>query len=138
MAKLNQLVCKRPDWQIRYFLNIYESEEVLKDMKHFIATHTCFSEEARRAFIENTKTLTHKEMIEGTQTEKAKMVAHWMGKDEFFFCHWLADSEEAIHEALEAQGLADIIVTNANEMVRFVSASDLKDDPVGDPDDVLN
>ena len=69
-------------------------------MKHFIATHTCFSEEARRAFIENTKALTHKEMIEGTQTEKAKMVAHWMGKDEFFFCHWLADSEEAIHEAL--------------------------------------
>ena len=42
------------------------------------------------------------------------------------------------HEALEAQGLADIIVTNANEMVRFVSASDLKDDPVGDPDDELN
>ena len=59
-----------------------------------------------------------------------------MGADEFFFCHWLADSEESIHEALEAQGLADIIVTNANEMVRFVSASDLKDDPVGDPDDV--
>ena len=107
-------------------------------MKHFIATHTCFSEEARRAFIENTKDLTHKEMIEGTRTEKAKMVAHWMGKDEFFFCHWLADSEEAIHEALEAQGLTDIIVTNANEMVRFVSASDLKDDPVGDPDDELN
>ena len=42
------------------------------------------------------------------------------------------------YEALEAQGLTDIIVTNANEMVRFVSASDLKDDPVGDPDDVLN
>ena len=56
-------------------------------------------------------------MIEGTQTEKAKMVGHWMGKDEFlFFAYWLADSEEAIHEALEAQGLADIIVTNANEM----------------------
>jgi len=54
-------------------------------MKHFIATHTCFSEEARRAFIENTKALTHKEMIDGTKSEKAKLLAHWMGKDEFFF-----------------------------------------------------
>ena len=60
------------------------------------------------------------------------------GQGRVLFCHWLADSEEAIHEVLEAQGLADIIVTNANEMVRFVSASDLKDDPVGDPDDELN
>ena len=59
-------------------------------------------------------------------------------KTSSFFCHWLADSEEAIHEALEAQGLADIIVTNANEMVRFVSDSDLIDDPVGDPVDELN
>ena len=97
-------------------------------MKHFIATHTCFSEEARRAFIENTKSLTHKEMIDGTKSEKARLLAHWMGKDEFFFCHWLAVSED--------QGLADIIVTNANEMVRFVSASDLKDEPVGAPDDI--
>ena len=47
----------------------------------------------------------------------------------------IRDSEEAIHEVIEDQGLADIIVTNANEMVRFVSASDLKDEPVGDPDD---
>ena len=70
-------------------------------MKHFIATHTCFSEEARRAFIENTKALTHKEMIDGTKSEKAKLLAHWMGKDEFFFCHWLAVSEEAIHEVIE-------------------------------------
>ena len=58
-----------------------------------------------------------------------------MGNDECFFCHWLAVNEEAIHEVLEEQGLADIIVTNANEMERFVSASDLKDEPVGDPDD---
>jgi hypothetical protein len=55
-------------------------------MKHFIATHTCFSEEARRAFIENTKALTHKEKIEGTTSETAKLYTQWMGKDEFFIC----------------------------------------------------
>ena len=30
------------------------------------------------------------------------------------------------------------IVTNANEIEMFVSASDLKDEPVGDPDDQQN
>ena len=54
-------------------------------MKHFIATHTCFSEEARRAFIENTKSLTHKEMIDSTKSEKAELLAHWMGKMSSFF-----------------------------------------------------
>ena len=42
-------------------------------MKHFIATHTCFSEDARRAFIENTKSLTHKEMIDGTKIGKSQV-----------------------------------------------------------------
>ena len=49
-------------------------------MKHFIATHTCFSEEARRAFIENTKALTHKEMIEGTKSEVAKLLTPMINK----------------------------------------------------------
>ena len=66
-------------------------------MKYFLATHTCFSHETRRGFIEHSKTLTDRQMLEGVRTEKAQMLAHWMGKDEFFFCHWLAESEEAIH-----------------------------------------
>ena len=64
------------------------NQQACKKHETFIATHTCFSEEARRAFIENTKSLTHKEMIDGTKSEKAKLLAHWMGKDEFLFCHW--------------------------------------------------
>ena len=103
-------------------------------MKHFLATHTCFSHETRRGFIEHSKTLTDRQMLEGVRTEKAQMLAHWMGKDEFFFCHCLAESEEAIHEALDLQGLNEIIVTSANEMTRYISVLDIKDQPVGDPD----
>ena len=102
-------------------------------MKHFLATHTCFSHETRRGFIEYSKTLTDRQM-KGVRTEKAQMLAHWMGKDEFFFCHWLAESEESIHEALDLQGLNEIIVTSANEMTRYISVLDIKDQPVGDPD----
>ena len=103
-------------------------------MKHFLATHTCFSHETRRGFIEHSKSLTDRQMLEGVRTEKAKMLAHWVGKDEFFFCHWLAESEEAIHEALDLQGLNEIIVTSANEMTRYISVLDIKDQAVGDPD----
>ena len=73
-------------------------------------------------------------MLEGVRTEKAQMLAHWMGKDEFFFCHQLAESEEAIHEALDLQGLNEIIVTSANEMTIYISVLDIKDQAVGDPD----
>ena len=49
-------------------------------MKHFIATHTCFSEETRRQLIENTKALTHKEMIEGTKSDVTKLLTPMINK----------------------------------------------------------
>ena len=73
-------------------------------------------------------------MFEGAKTDKAQMLAHWMGKEEFFFCHWYAESEEAILEALAKIGLDEIVVTAANEMTRYISVDDMKDQPVGDPD----
>ena len=49
-------------------------------MKHSIATNACFSEEKRRPFIENTKARTHKEMIEGTKSEVAKLLIPMINK----------------------------------------------------------
>ena len=103
-------------------------------MKHYLATHTCFTEESRRGFIEHSKDLTDRQMFEGIKTDKAQMLAHWMGKEEFFFFHWYAESEEAILEALAKIGLDEIVVTAANEMTRYISVDDMKDQPVGDPD----
>ena len=103
-------------------------------MEHYLATHTCFTEESRRGFIEHSKVLTDRQMFEGVKTDKAQMLAHWMGKEEFFFCHWYAESEEAILEALAKIGLDEIVVTAANEMTRYISVDDMKDQPVGDPD----
>jgi pyruvate formate-lyase activating enzyme-like uncharacterized protein len=73
-------------------------------------------------------------MLEGVKTEKAQMLSHWMGKEEFFFCHWYAESEQAILEALANIGLDEIVITSANEMTRYISVADIKDQPVGDPD----
>lgn len=105
------------------------------EMKHFIAIHTCFSEEARRAFIDNTKDLTHRQMIEGSSFEDARLMSQWMGKDEFFYCHWVARDEDAIYGALDKIGINDIVTTLAHEMSRFVNADNVSDEKVGDPDD---
>ena len=132
-------------------------------LKHFVATHTFHSTKSKKDFFSLVKhrkinsdwfkneTIEMKQKffkllkdrglviddnIQGKDSDDyALLLQLFIGRGEFFFCHWLADSEEAIHEAIETQGLADIIVTNANEMVRFVSATDLKEEPIGDPDD---
>ena len=104
------------------------------DKKHFIAVHTCFTDEARRSFIDLSKGLTHAQMIEECKNEKAEMLAQWMGKDDFFYCHWFAENEEAIHELLGELGVDQMCATSVNEMSRYVDANDRNSKLVGDPD----
>ena len=82
--------------------------------KHFMATHTWTSNEARDKVIEMNSGMTEEEFFSGLKTEKAETLQHWMGKDDFFFCHWYAESEDAIIEALEKVGFNDLIVTMPN------------------------
>ena len=103
-------------------------------MKHYLATHTCFTEESRRGFIEHSKVLTDRQMFEGIKTDKAQMLAHWMGKEEFFFCHWYAESEDAIFENLEKAGFNSLMMTLPNEMPRFVSIYNITNEEMQDPD----
>ena len=82
--------------------------------KHFMATHTWTSNEARDKVIEMNSGMTEEEFFSGLKTEKAETLQHWMGKDDFFFCHWYAESEDTIIEALEKVGFNDLIVTMPN------------------------
>ena len=82
--------------------------------KHFMATHTWTSNEARDKVIEMNSGMTEEEFFSGLKTEKAETLQHWMGKDDFFFCYWYAESEDAIIEALEKVGFNDLIVTMPN------------------------
>ena len=69
--------------------------------------------------IDSTLNMTDREFFSGIGTEKAELLQHWMGKEDFFFCHWYAESEEAILEALG--DFNDLIVTLPHEMPRYVS-----------------
>lgn len=52
--------------------------------KHFICTHTYMSDEIKDKFFEDTKNLTDKELFDGMKTEKAELLQHWMGTEDFF------------------------------------------------------
>ncbi len=92
-----------------------------------MATHTWASEEARDKVLKMHSSMTEEDFFLGLKTDKAETLQHWMGKDDFFFCHWYAESEEAIIESLEKVGFNDLIVTMPNEMQRYIAV----DKPTG-------
>ena len=67
--------------------------------KHFICTHTWLNEDAKKQGTEFTSNMTEQEFFDSVKTDKAETLAHWMGKEDFFFCHWYADSADDIMDA---------------------------------------
>ena len=42
--------------------------------------------------------------MEGSRNENAVLIQYWMRSSDFFFCHWIADSEDAVLTLLTADG----------------------------------
>ena len=82
--------------------------------KRFIAIHTYISEEHKKKVLaapfEEDK-ITDIEWAKLWEFKKCSCIAAWQGNEDFFFCHWEADTEEDIHEALEENGLNKLCVT---------------------------
>ena len=53
--------------------------------------------------------------------EKARCMQMWMGLDDFFFCHWNAESEQDVHDCLDSVGAGTMIQTVCYEAKRFAS-----------------
>ena len=94
-------------------------------IKHFMCTHTTSSSEA-----DDNWHPTDREFFEFFTSEKAYVVQNWRGKDDFFFRHWMAESEDDILALLEKAGVSNTIVTMANEMQRFITTYDIKDEKI--------
>ena len=103
--------------------------------KHFICTHTWVSPEARVEFLKMTSDITDREFFESVKTERAETLRHWMGKEDFFYCHWFAEDEDAIFDALEGIGGNDFMATLPIETERYVDSSDIKDQMLVNPYD---
>ena len=95
--------------------------------KHFMCTHTFLSDEAKKTFEDASLDMTDRDMFASVKTEKAEMLGHWRGEEDFFFCHWYAESEDDILENLEKVGFNSLMNTLPNEMFLYVSADNITD-----------
>ena len=56
--------------------------------KHFMCTHTFLGDEAKKMFEDASLDMTDRDMFAAVKTEKAEMLGHWRGEEDFLFCHW--------------------------------------------------
>ena len=98
--------------------------------RHFFVVHTFVSEEARREYLTPPE---RREPPEPRPTELqwavqavgeyAQCMQTWVGNDDFFYCHWVAESEEDVYKQLHAFELEEKVVNSrATEMQQFMSA----------------
>ena len=102
--------------------------------KHFICTHTWNDPESKKTVLANTKGMTDNDFFAALKSDRAETLQHWMGKADFFFCHWYAESEDAIFDSLEKAGFNSLMITLPNEMPRFVSVYNITNTQMVDPD----
>ena len=81
-------------------------------MKRFMAIHTFHSDETKAAMAAMTSDdpTTQKEWAASWKFEKCQCVATWIGDDDFFFCHWLAETDKDIHNALRKMDLMNLFL----------------------------
>ena len=87
--------------------------------RHFFVVHTFVSEEARREYLTPPE---KREPPEPRPTELqwavqavgeyAQCMQTWVGNDDFFYCHWVAESEEDVYKQLHAFELEEKVVNS--------------------------
>jgi len=99
-------------------------------MPHFIAIHKFHSDETRKTYCSDKGDLiTQRAWAEfrNTTKENVKCRQEFVG-DDIAFCHWEADSKQAILDWLEELGVNDFITTELHEQWRFTSFYNQSDD----------
>ena len=61
----------------------------------------------------------------------AQCMQTWCGNDDFFYCHWVAESEDDVYSQLDAFELEGIVVNSrVSERYQFVSAYRASDEVI--------
>lgn len=94
--------------------------------KTFMAIHTYISEKTKRDFLEEMPKLerTDIEWREMYTFEKCRCVATWVGTDDFFFCHWQAETEEDIMITLTENGMDENLITVAYLIIMHINKNE--------------
>ena len=82
-------------------------------IKQFMAVHTYHTSEIREQFLDDLSQsdTTEREWSVNWTFEKCKAIATWTGADDFFFCLWEAENENAVITSLTEYGMDDYIFT---------------------------
>ena len=81
--------------------------------KHYICTHTWSNTDTIKDVLAQQSEMTVREFFAGLKSDKAETLQHWMGKDDFFFCHWHAIDEQSIIDRLASNGGDKFFITMA-------------------------
>ena len=96
-------------------------------MDYYLATHTYHSDEKKKEFLKRIKGRTNEMWIERMNDsqnsfhERARVVQIFMGKADFFFCNWYAESEQTIIDKLDSLGAGEFVITMAVKMERPIA-----------------
>ena len=91
-------------------------------MKHFICTHTFHSEETKKVFFKAHHEKKSRDWFNAINDKaNVKCVSTWIGDQDFWFCHWKAESEDLIHKKLEELKGDKLFYTLAQEMKTFIT-----------------
>ena len=98
--------------------------------KHFFVVHTFVSDEARKEYLTPPekrnppkKKQTEREWAQAATGKFARCVQGWCGNEEFFYCHWIAASEQDVYRQLDEFNLGDqLLNTMVHEVHEFLSA----------------
>ena len=95
--------------------------------KHFMCTHTWMGDEAKKMGLEATSQMTDREFFASIKTPRAETLQHWMGQEDFFYCHWYAEDEDAIIDHLDKVGFNTLMNTLPNEMPIYMAHDKITD-----------
>ena len=100
---------------VNYKKNTYRKEI----MDYYLATHTYHSDEKKKEFLKRIKGRTNDMWVDRMNDpqnpfhEKARVIQMFIGKADFFFCNWCAESEQAIIDKLDSLGAGEFVITMA-------------------------
>ena len=94
--------------------------------KTFLAIHTYKSELAKKNTFESLKNTvrTDYEWADRWNFPKAQCIATWVGTDDFFFCHWEAETEEDIMTTLTENGMGENLITVAYPIIMHINKNE--------------
>ena len=98
--------------------------------RRFTAIHTYHSEETRKIMTQWAvgNTTTQKEFMAVQVFENCRTIATWIESNGFFSCHWLAETDEDMHNKLIENGKDQLVFTACYETYIYVDKTCLTDE----------